>query len=135
MKHRNALALLSMLCGAAQASPTCTLEVASLLSQGNVFAAAARFDGGISNSVQKQVSTITTAAGALSNLSLADRPLFAKSTRVSAVVPGLPDRYAYDGAWVNARSSKLGAVQLHMAIKPGSDCTVLAIHLDRPLSN
>lgn len=132
MKYFNALGLLSVLSGVVHASSSCGLEVVSLLAQGNAAAVASHFDGGARKSTREQLAVIAALAGSLSNIAAVARPSFAQSIRVSALAEDLPQKYAYEGFWINARSSKQGPIQWHIAVKPGTDCILLAALLDRP---
>lgn len=124
-----ALLGLSFVC-AAGASQPCALAIAHLVSEQRVAAITAKFSDRGRRS-EDGVRALAERAGSLSGISPAELPRLERYLRISAVAGNFPAKYW--GYWVDATSSKLGTVQLHIAVKPGTSCTLSGIFLDVPL--
>ena len=113
----------------ANASGSCGTLVSRLLSTGDAPGLNKLFESG-NVTTQESLAELIRSAGELSNLKEVAAPRFKSHYRASVVAPELPSKYTYAGHRINATSAKLGEVQLHLAVKPGNECTLLAVHLD-----
>lgn len=132
LKHLPMLLLVGCLSRPALAQANCALDTVDMLTRGQAADVATRFQGGNAHGLQAKLEAMVEAAGPLSDLAIANGPAFAASERLTARAHGLPDRFAYRGEWVSAKSTAWGRVQWHLAIQLGSHCELLAVHLDRP---
>ncbi len=124
MKRTIAIALACLMAGTAQANESCALKVARLLSTGQIDTLSALFAG--TQDLEPALKAMAEQHGILSAVTEASGPRFKTHRRLSVGQTTGP----YTGAWVNARSEKLGPIQLHLAQQQGSACTLLALHLD-----
>jgi hypothetical protein len=124
------LAFLLLSLGTATAAQgTCATRVAQLVSDGESATLAALFrqgDGG----TRRQAEELSAKAGRLSALADTTQPRFSQSVRLSVLAPQPPASYVHRSLRVNADSAMLGPVQLHLAVQPETDCTLLALHLE-----
>lgn len=123
-----AIALLAV-SSAAHAQDSCGLRAAQLLSAGDTAELAALFKASNSGT-RAQVADLAARAGKLTELSEAGGPRFSQHVRYSALSPDLPTSFGFKSFRVNAVSPHLGLVQLHVAVEPSAECTILAIHLE-----
>lgn len=124
MKRTITIALACLMAGTAQADESCGPKVARLLSTGQIETLSALFAS--PQNLQAALQLMAEQLGALSAVTEVSAPRFQKHRRLSVGQTIGP----YTGSWVNARSDKLGPVQLHLAQQAGSACTLLALHLD-----
>lgn len=124
MKARYALALALCLSMPARAEESCGLRAARLLSAGQSEELSALFAG--QPGLTQALKQLADRAGALTELQEARSPRFKLHQRLSVGQAAGP----YQGSWVNARSERLGEIQLHIAQQPGGSCALLALHLD-----
>jgi len=116
----------------ATAGESCALRVARLLASGDADALARHFvssDSMLLPALQRLAQRL----GPIEGLAEAERPTLPKSTRVSVRAPGQPASFDYVGQWVDARATAVGPVQIHVAITPGSECRLIALHVDQPV--
>ena len=113
----------------AAAGPDCASTVERNLQSGGIEAIGPLF-AAPSARLKTDLSALSRQAGELSRLERAPGARFRDFTRQSVKAPDLPRDYGYLGLWVDAQSSRLGPVQLHIALEPGEACQVLAVHLD-----
>jgi hypothetical protein len=123
-----AIALL-LTASAAQAQDSCGLRVARLLASGDTSTVLSFFKAS-DRGTRKQLAAITARCGKLTHLAEASMPRFKAFTRYSVPAAGLPETYGFRRFLVDAASPRLGPVQLLIAVDPGAECEVLAIHLD-----
>ena len=114
---------------AANASGSCATMVLRLISAGDAPGLTKLFESG-SATTQESLTELIRSAGELSDMKEVAAPRFKSHYRASVVALGLPAMHTYAGHRINATSAKLGEVQLHLAVKPGTECTLLALHLD-----
>lgn len=132
MKNLLSIALLIASAVPVSAEESCALKAARLLSAGPAESLAAMFSA---QSVPvPALKDLAARVGELSAVQVVHGPRFKVHRRLSvsavASAGGGVEPVAYWGHWVNADSTQLGAVQLHMAQAPGSACTLLAVHVD-----
>lgn len=127
-------ALLAACCVAsagAAASDSCVMHIARLLSAGETVELAALFATSGAKLVLA-LEDLARDAGLLSDLRETPAPAFTRFRRHSVPTIGDVSSYDYQGHWIDARARDGSAVQLHLAVQPGSTCKLLALHLDRP---
>lgn len=123
------LAAVTLAAHAAQAAPGCSQKVEQLLQSRGLAALASLFKA-TSPALEQDLQALDVQVGQLSNMAQANGPRFRDFRRFSVKVADLPADYGYVGLWINGESSRLGPVQIHMAIDPVSDCRLLAVNLD-----
>ena len=108
------LAASSALVAAAQ--EPCGLRAAQLLASGQTSELAALFKKP-SIDTTTQLTQIAAKTGALTQITAANGPLFSDAVQHSALSADLPANFGFKSLRVNAVSSYLGSVQLHVAVE------------------
>lgn len=121
--------LLLSLGTAAAAQGACATRVAQLVSDGESSTLAGLFRQGDAGT-RRQVEDLSAKTGRLSALAEASQPRFAQGSRWSVHAPSGSGAYGQRSLRVNAESAMLGPVQLHLAVQPETDCTLLALLLE-----
>lgn len=124
------LTLLAVFAPAALAQVDCARSVAQSLTDGRLGELARRFDD-TSPAFTARLQALREQLGDLTRLEPASTARPGLSVRLSIARSGLPLSYDYRGLWLNAESAALGPVQLHLAVKPGTECELLALHVNR----
>ena len=114
---------------AASAQESCGLRAAQLLSKGHTSELAALFKQPDADT-SVQLRKIASKTGSLSQFTAAIGPRFQQHVRYSALSASLPGNFSFTSHRVSATSSLLGSVQVHVAIEPGTACTLLALYLE-----
>jgi hypothetical protein len=122
--------LLAVCAVQAQAADSCGIRVAKLVAAGDAKQVAAMFTKGVA--AEASLVGVLDKVGSLSDLKEVTGPRFAMHSRMSVSQPVAPATYV--GAWINAESAKLGPIQLHIASKSATDCTLHAVHFDTDMS-
>jgi hypothetical protein len=119
---------LLMLSSAAMADgSSCGKSAVQLLADGQVKEVAAMFG---QSPVEADLNGLLQVLGKISEIEVVNGPWFKSHKRLSVKAAGLALAYSYSGVWVNARSDKLGPVQLHIAVIDSATCKLAAIHVD-----
>lgn len=114
---------------AAQANAACGLRATHQLAAGDSAGLTRLFKAGDAATLA-QLDGLALAAGALTELTVVEAPRFAASEQRRVWWPGAPASFGFSSVRVNAESARLGPVQLHWAIEPGSDCVLLGVYLE-----
>lgn len=114
----------------ALAQPDCARATVQALAEGPLSELTRRFSDD-SPQLGAELQSMRDLLGRLTRLEPVNAPMTGTTLRTTVARRGLPSSYSYHGLWLNAESSKLGQVQFHVAVKPGSDCELLALHLHR----
>lgn len=117
-----------------QAADSCEIQVVKLLAAGNAAKLAEMFSA--KTELEPKLKQMIAQLGALSEIQQTDKARFTHHSRVSIG----KSAEKYSGAWVNAQSQKLGAVQFHLEMpfssalpssgQSSSACQLLALNLD-----
>ena len=129
--HRLALVLLmSALALPSRADDACAVRAARLLSQGLSDELATWFVAPPPGT-GRALAHLSNLVGRLEQITAVDRAKPGKTFRRSIMSRDLPSTYSYWGSWAEATSQKLGWVQIEASVEIGTDCRLLALHLDQ----
>lgn len=115
-----------------EAVESCPMKVTDLLNAGGVAELSAMFEKS-SMATQEELRALAGSVGKLSKVVEAVKPRFVMHKRLSVKSQDLPSRFTSQALRANAVSSQLGEVQVHVDVKPGTQCTVLAVHIDQSI--
>jgi hypothetical protein len=114
----------------AHADESCGMRAAKLFASGQSQPLAALFSN--DPAILPELTALSERVGHLENLKEVAAPRFAGHRRMTVQARPAPASINYAGHWINAESGKLGPVQLHVAAASGSECKLLALHVDFP---
>jgi hypothetical protein len=125
---------LALVAAPAGASESCGMRVAKMMAAGDAKKVSQMFPKDLV--VEAPLASMISHVGTIAQLEELAAPQGGPSSRMSVAHPSMTKTnatVAHAGSWIKAVSSKLGPVQVHVASKSATDCTVLAIHVDVPL--
>ena len=128
MKHWLALGTALALASSAAIAQPCGERVVALLSSGDLKATAELFEPADAQT-RAGLRAIVEKMGPVTQWAVAQSSSFSTYRRQSALGAGLPKAYTSDSWLYSGRSGKLGKVELQVLVKPGTACSVLALHL------
>lgn len=112
------------------AEEACAVRAARLLSQGMSDELATWFVASTPGTA-RALAQFSDLLGSLEQITAVDRTRTGKFYRRSITSGDLPSSYDYWGTWAEATSHKLGQVRIQASVEVGSDCRLLALHLDQ----
>jgi hypothetical protein len=114
----------------AHATESCGSRAVRLLSESKASDLSTHFVGGDKNTIA-QLQALSANVGKLSDFEAVDSPRFINHLRLSVMSPGMARAFEFASFRVNAVSERLGPVQVQVAVRRGSECEILAIHVDQ----
>lgn len=116
----------------AGAAESCPVKIANLLSAGKAADLSAMFETPAPGT-QDELSALAASFVSFAKVVESSKPRFSTYKRLSVKSQGLPRGFTSQVFRADAVSAQIGEVQLQVDVKPGTPCTVLALHIDHPV--
>ncbi len=114
------------------ATDECANSISKSLQNSDIPALASAFVR-TDQTTQRQISDLLSKAGQLSAVGPSAATSLPRFRRYSAHAPDTPSAFSSSAFEMTGRSALLGDIRIQVHLKPGSACSVLAIHIDAGL--
>lgn len=113
------------------AEESCAFRAAKFIEEGKGTVLASWFKAPTSD-VARELNALIEEIGPLKDATALPKKKSGPSWRRSVRSKDLPTHYAFAGSWAEALSEKHGLLQIQASAELGSDCRLLALHIDWP---